>query len=134
MKEFANFVTLIVGSLVLAIMMAGQARAATTVADLTLKPFKYQPISFMKCQDDPKAVCEEVASQDEWILVRQDGGETCPAGYYYVLNKRLKDVQDIDTQNCDPSVVLDFVKNPLNKTVFIMMSLHGQPAWRFDIH
>jgi len=110
-------------------------RAEPSFDGVLIKPYKYQPIGFDKCNSNPLVTdsCRETEKMEQFTILHQPGGETCPAGYYYLLDDKEKAASNLPTEECDPSVVLNFVKNPTNNQVFIVMSLHGAPVSRFTI-
>lgn len=107
----------------------------TTIENVLPLPYKFQPKGFQQCDSNPMAknACHETEKMDQFTILHQPGGETCPAGYYYLLDDKEKVASDLPTEECDPSVVLNFVKNPTNNEVFIVMSLHGEPVSKFNI-
>ncbi|ANZ48488.1 hypothetical protein BIZ78_gp087 [Erwinia phage vB_EamM_Caitlin] len=84
--------------------------AATTVEDLTLKSVvdqRYNPPTFAVCTT-ATTDCYEVESKEEFTLIHKPGDNACPAGYYFLLNRKEGVVDNINTATCDGSLKLSF--------------------------
>jgi hypothetical protein len=122
--------------LIVAAYNASVVRAEqTTIENVLPKPYKFQPKGFQTCDSNPLAAdgCRVIEKMEQFTILHQPGDETCPAGYYYLLDDKQQTASDLTTEECDPSVVLNFVKNPVSNEVLIVMSLHGEPVTRFTI-
>ncbi|ANZ49554.1 hypothetical protein WELLINGTON_201 [Erwinia phage Wellington] len=126
---------LIVIGFIVAAANISVVRAAPSFDGVLIKPYKYQPAGFDKCSSNPLVAnsCRETEKMEQFTILHQPGGETCPAGYFYLLDDKQQAASALPTEECDPSVVLNFVKNPTNNQVFIVMSLHGEPVSKFTI-
>ena len=76
--------------------------ASTHIDDLLLTPatntdYHYNPPGFEVCEGDA-GECQEVGADGRYILVKADGGTTCPAGYYFVLDSVAKEVLPVTTK------------------------------------
>ncbi|HHS7556462.1 TPA: hypothetical protein ACTPQ1_004756 [Salmonella enterica] len=108
------------------IFFTASAVASTNVTDLLLNTtYKYDPPSFEVCSND-SSKCEEVQRHDEYILVHADGGETCPAGYYFVLDSKAQEILPVDTVTCDPTLKASLAYNQKTKKRLLVIEQAGK--------
>lgn len=96
--------------LLCALIFSGYGVANTTVDNLTLDSVfdaRYQPPTFVVCTTVIND-CYEADTMDEFSLIHLPGNETCPAGYYFILNRKEGVVDGVNTITCDPSLKLSF--------------------------
>lgn len=96
--------------LLCALAFSGAVSATTTVDDLTLKSVvdqRYNPPTFAVCTT-ADTDCYEVESKEEFTLIHKPGDAACPAGYYFLLNRKEGVVDNINTATCDKSLKLSF--------------------------
>lgn len=104
--------------------------ASTHIDDLLLTPatntdYHYNPPGFEVCEGDA-GECQEVGADGRYILVKADGGTTCPAGYYFVLDSVAKEVLPVTTKTCDPTVVLTLAKSKSRDRHLIVIEERGE--------
>lgn len=136
MSRSTQRVVLMVVCFIAGWLQVSNAHAVPDFSGVTLPSYKYQPKGFQTCGDgNPLLVggCQPLAVQGQYTILHQQGGESCPAGYYYLLDDKQQVATTLDTQECDPSLVLDFVKNPVTREVLIVMTVRGEPVNRFTI-
>ncbi|QVW55757.1 hypothetical protein pEaSNUABM9_00176 [Erwinia phage pEa_SNUABM_9] len=96
--------------LLCALVFSGAVAANTSVGDLTLKSIvdqRYSPPTFAVCTT-ATTDCYEAATMEEFTLIHKPGDDKCPAGYYFMLNRKEGVVDDVNTATCDPSLKLSF--------------------------
>lgn len=96
--------------LLCALAFSGAVSATTTVDDLTLKSVvdqRYNPPTFAVCTT-ADTDCYEAGTKDEFTLIHKPGDKACPAGYYFMLNRKEGVVDDVNTATCDPTLKLSF--------------------------
>ncbi|QVW28709.1 hypothetical protein pEaSNUABM8_00212 [Erwinia phage pEa_SNUABM_8] len=111
--------------LLCALVFSGAVAANTTVADLTLKSAvdaRYSPPTFAVCTTNDTD-CYEAASMEEFTLIHKPGDTSCPAGYYFMLNRKEGVVDNVNTATCDASLKLSF----LSKQRALQLELFGNP-------
>lgn len=111
--------------LLCALAFSGAVCAKTTVDDLTLKSVvdqRYNPPTFAVCTT-ADTNCYEVATKDEFTLIHRPGDASCPAGYYFLLNRKEGVIDNINTATCEPSLKLSFS----SKARAIELQLFGNP-------
>ncbi|ANZ48217.1 hypothetical protein ASESINO_204 [Erwinia phage vB_EamM_Asesino] len=103
------------------------ATASTSVSDLLLAdtPYSYNPPSFEVCTTQAD-VCSELGQHDHFILVKADGGASCPAGYYFVLDSAAKEIIPVDTVTCDPTLKVTLAKNTKTKKHLVVVEQQGK--------
>lgn len=107
---------------------SGAVTAATTVEDLTLKSVvdeRYNPPTFSVCTT-ATTDCYEVASKEEFTLIHKPGDNACPAGYYFLLNRKEGVVDNINTATCDSSLKLSFASKQRAIEVQLFGNIIGQ--------
>lgn len=98
--------------LLCALAFSGAVSATTTVDDLTLKSVvdqRYNPPTFAVCTT-ATTDCYEVGSKEEFVLIHKPGDKACPAGYYFLINRKEGVVDNVNTATCDPSLKLSFAQ------------------------
>lgn len=89
---------------------SGAVAANTTVDDLTLKSVvdqRYNHPTFSVCTT-ATTDCYEVASKEEFVLIHKPGDKACPAGYYFLLNRKEGVIDNVNTATCEASLSLSF--------------------------
>lgn len=110
---------------------SGTLFAQTSVSDLTLKSVvdsRYNPPTFSVCTTEDTS-CYEVATKDEFTLIHSPGDQSCPAGYYYMLNRKEGVVDDVNTATCDKSLKLSFAQ----RTRALEVNLFGKVAGQIPL-
>lgn len=108
-------------------MFSFNATASTSVSDLLISetPYTYNPPSFEVCTTQADT-CSELGQHDHFILVKVDGGATCPAGYYFVLDSAAKEIIPVDTATCDPTLKVTLAKNTKTKKHLVVVEQQGK--------
>lgn len=112
--------------IIFAALFTASASASTSISDLLLATaYVYNPPSFDICSNDATA-CTEMERHDEFILVHAKGGETCPAGYYFVLNSKAHEILPVETATCDPTLRAAFGYDKATRERMLVIEQHGK--------
>ncbi|ECS6386516.1 hypothetical protein BZZ77_24460 [Salmonella enterica subsp. enterica serovar Saintpaul] len=112
--------------IIAAVFLTASASATTSVEDLLpATPYQYNPPSFEVCTGDDGR-CEEVSRHDEYILVHAKGEETCPAGYYFLLNSKAQEIVPVETITCDPTLRASLAYNTKTKQRLLVIEQQGE--------
>lgn len=119
----------VVGCLMFVVVLVSSfaVNASTSVSDLLISDaqYNYSPPSFEVCTTQANA-CSELGQHDHFILVKADGGATCPAGYYFVLDSAAKEIIPVDTVTCDPTLKVTLAKNTKTKKHLVVVEQQGK--------
>lgn len=112
---------------VLLLLLVSSAYASTSVADLQIdtQPYRYNPPSFDVCTSQTD-VCSEQGQHEKYRLIKADGGSTCPAGYYFVLDDEAREIIPVDTVTCDPTLKVELGQNIKTKKHLIVVEQQGK--------
>ncbi|AWN09155.1 hypothetical protein MLDJOKPK_00257 [Salmonella phage SPAsTU] len=116
----------IMAFVVAGIFFTASAVASTNVTDLLLSStYNYNPPSFEVCSNGSNT-CEEIQRHDEYILIHANGGETCPAGYYFVLDSKAQEILPVNTVTCDPTLKASLAYNQKTKKRLLVIEQEGK--------